>query len=118
MEAPAMHRAFRVDLTVLRWRAKRARAAGYTPHVIPYTGYGSTSRLRILGRVLLAHSSTQRAAEPTGARGWRSFTSVPVENAVVRVTIGETTHEVRADHSGIVDQVIEVDLEPGWARIG
>ena len=118
MDAPAMHRAFRVDLAVLRWRAKRARAAGYTPHLIPYTGYGSTSRLRILARVLLAHSSTQRAAEPAGARGWRSFTSVPVENAVVRVTIGETTHEVQADHSGIVDQVIEVDLEPGWARIG
>jgi phosphatidate phosphatase APP1 len=118
MEAPAIHRAFRVDLAVLRWRAKRARAAGYTPHVIPHTGYGSTSWLRILGRVLLANGSAKRADEPAGARGWRSFTSVPVENAVVRVTIGGATHEVQADQGGIVDQVIEVDLEPGWARIG
>ncbi len=113
-----MHRAFRVDLAVLRWRAKRARAAGYTPHVIPHTGYGSTSWLRILGRVLLLDGSAKRAAEPAGARGWRSFTSVPVENADVRVTIGGVTHDVKADRGGIVDQVIEVDLEPGWIRIG
>ncbi len=118
MEAPALHRAFRVDLAVLRWRDRRARAAGRTPQVIPYTGYGSTSWLRILGRVVLADESPVKGAEPTGARGWRSFTVVPVQNAVVRVDIGDAPYEVHADDGGIIDQVIEVDLEPGWHRIG
>jgi phosphatidate phosphatase APP1 len=117
MDVPVIHRAARVDLAVLRWRAKRARAAGLTPQVIPYTGYGSTSWLRILGRVLLSRQSLDRIGEPAGARGWRSFTSVPVENAEVEVTIDGATHTVRADHSGIVDQVVEVDVAPGWHRV-
>ena len=28
------------------------------------------------------------------------------------------SHEIQADHSGIIDVVIDVDLEPGWHRIG
>ncbi len=112
----AMHRAARVDLALLRWRARRAREAGYHPVVIPYTGYGSTSWIRVLGRVLL--SKEDRTAEPTGARGWRSFTSVPVENAAVKVQIHDSEQTVVADHSGIIDVVVDVDLEPGWHEIG
>ena len=118
MEAPALHRAFRADLAVLRWRARRARAAGLKPQVIPYAGYGSTTWLRILGRVLLARPSDPPAAEPTGARGWRSFTGISVENAEVAIEVADRTLTVRADHSGIIDQVIAVDLEPGWHRVG
>ncbi len=113
-----MHRAARVDLALLRWRARRAREAGYQATVIPYTGYGSTSWIRVLGRVLLAKENRRPAAEPTGARGWRSFTSVPVENASVQVLVDGDVHTVSADHTGIIDVVVEVDLRPGWHEIG
>lgn len=112
-----MHRAARVDLAILRWRARRARDAGQRPSVIPYTGYGSTSWVRLLGRVLLTHPGSQTTSEPAGARGWRSFTSVPVEDAVVAVQVEGTAYEVRADNSGIIDTVLSVDLDPGWHEI-
>ncbi len=119
-EIPAggtMHRAARADLALLRWRARRARAAGYHASVIPYTGYGSTSWIRVLGRVLLSRETANLSREPEGARGWRSFTSVPVENAAVQVVGGGETHTVHADHSGIIDVVVDVDLQPGWQEI-
>jgi len=112
-----IHRAARVDVAIMRWRARRARERGRTPTVIPYTGYGSTSWVRILARVLLASGRSRLTGEPTGARGWRSFTGVPVENAVVRVEVGGFSQEVTADRSGIVDQVVEATLAPGWQRI-
>jgi phosphatidate phosphatase APP1 len=116
----SVNRAFRVDHAIIRWRAKKARANGYRAAVIPYTCYGSTTWVRVLGRVLLTNESKRgpRTPQPTGSRGWRSFTSVPVEGATVRVDAGGSSHEVTADRSGIMDVVVEVDLEPGWHTIG
>jgi phosphatidate phosphatase APP1 len=108
----------RVDHAIMRWRARRAREAGQTAVVIPYTGYGSTTWVRVLARVLLSKDQQRPEVEPAGARGWRSFTSVPVENAEVVVTIGDQTSTVTADRSGIVDAVVRADLEPGWQRLG
>jgi len=113
----ALHRAFRVDHAILRWRARRARERGFTAVVLPYTGYGSTTWVRVLGRVLLSRDQQRPEVEPAGARGWRSFTSIPVENAEVTVTVNGTTSTVTADRSGIVDQVVEASLAPGWQRI-
>jgi phosphatidate phosphatase APP1 len=115
---PPIHRAMRVDHAIMRWRAHRARGAGQTAVVIPYTGYGSTTWVRVLARVLLSRDQQRPEVEPAGARGWRSFTSVPVENAEVVVTIGGQTSTVTADRSGIVDAVVPADLEPGWQRLG
>jgi phosphatidate phosphatase APP1 len=117
VEETLVSRAIRIDHAVQRWRARRARSAGYTAEVIPYTSYGSTSWLRVLARVLLAKSSQRHADTPTGIRGWRNFIGVPVENASLTVDTGERSYEVRADPSGIVDVVIDVDLEPGWHQI-
>jgi phosphatidate phosphatase APP1 len=117
VDEPVIHRAARINHAVQHWRARRAREAGYVAEVIPYTGYGSTTWLRVLGRVLLAKGSQRHADTPTG-RGWRNFISVPVENADVRVNIGERSYAAQADRSGIIDVVIDVDLEPGWHRIG
>ena len=118
MEVPVTNRAVRVDHALQRWRAGRARDAGYIAEVIPYASYGSTSWLRVLARVLLAKRSQRHADTPTGIRGWRNFVGVPIEDASVTVDTGERSYEVQADHSGIVDAVIDVDLEPGWHRIG
>ena len=99
----------------MRWRARRVRSLGYRPSVIGYTGYGSTSWIRLLARVLLTRDSKRpKGVEPSGSRGWRSFTSVPVENGAVDVVIDDQRFSVRADSSGIVDTVIDVDLSPGW----
>ena len=117
MEESVIHRAIRIDHAVQRWRARRARDAGYSAEVIPYTSYGSTSWLRVLARVLLAKRSQRNADTPTGIRGWRNFVGVPLENASVTVETEEQSYEVQADHSGIVDAVIDVDLEPGWHQI-
>jgi phosphatidate phosphatase APP1 len=110
-------RAVRVDHAVQRWRERRARHAGYVVEVVPYTGYGSTSWLRVLARVLLAKHSRRQADPPAGARGWRNFVGVPVENATVHLNIGEQSFDIQADGSGIIDVVVHVDLEPGWHRI-
>jgi phosphatidate phosphatase APP1 len=107
----------RVDHAVMRWRARRARERGFSAVVIPYTGYGTTTWVRVLGRVLLSRAEQRPEVEPAGARGWRSFTSIPVEEAEVVVTVGDQTSTVTADRSGIVDQVVEADLEPGWQRV-
>jgi phosphatidate phosphatase APP1 len=113
-----MHRAVRIDHAVQRWRARRARDAGYSAEVIAYTSYGSTSWLRVLARVLLSKTSRRHGQTPTGIRGWRNFMGVPVENANVTVYIGDRSYQVHADRSGIIDVVVDVDLEPGWHRIG
>nr|WP_294696507.1 phosphatase domain-containing protein [uncultured Friedmanniella sp.] len=115
--SPVMNRAYRIDNAILRRRASRARDKGFTAVVIPYTGYGSTTWVRVLGRVLLSRDQQRPEVEPAGARGWRSFTSIPVQHAEVEVTVGDQTSTVTADGSGIVDVVVEGSLPPGWQRI-
>jgi len=107
----------RVDHAIMRRRARRARENGFSAVIIPYTGYGSTTWVRVLGRALLSKAEQRPQVEPAGARGWRSFTSIPVENAEVVVTAGDRTSTVTADSSGIVDAVVECNLAPGWQRI-
>ena len=119
--SPAVrHRAARVSDTLREWREERARKDGQLATVVPYTGYGSTSWIRVLGRVLLTPDITERASTPSpeGIRGWRSFTSVPVDHAKVNVTIGEQRHVVTADRSGLIDAVVPISLSPGWHTIG
>ena len=115
--SPTIHTAMRVDHAIMRWRARRARQAGYQAMVIPYTGYGSTSWVRILGRVVLTSDPARHAELPAGARGWRNFTSIPVDHAEVEVRADGQRAVVTADRSGIVDAVVEVTLEPGWHEV-
>ena len=67
-----MHRAARIEDWLHEKREKFARRRGHNPIVIPYTGYGSTERVRILCRVLLAKpvkpgsQTGRRASCPAG----------------------------------------------------
>lgn len=99
------------------FRERRARRRGLTPIVIPYTGYGSTSWIRVLSRVLLARPGTEEEIRYKKIRGWRSFTSVPVADAVVTVTADGVRHTITADRGGVIDEVIDVSLSPGWHTI-
>ncbi|WP_043444984.1 App1 family protein [Arthrobacter sp. L77] len=119
------HVAMRLDDAWLRFQTRLAIRRGRVETVIPYTGYGSTSWVRVLARVVL---SDPRDAVPgaeegrlkplqEGMRGWRNFTSAPVAHAVVHVTIGDSVHDVEADRGGVVDARIPVDLAAGWHNI-
>jgi phosphatidate phosphatase APP1 len=111
----AMGRAMRIDDAIREFREQRARRHGQVPTVIPYTGYGTTTWVRVLGRVLL--TPRRQAKHPESVRGWRSFTSVAVNKAQVRVRVGDREHVVEADHGGVIDARLEAELTPGWHRV-
>ena len=119
------NRAFRlahwVSDTVNSLRLKTARRWNFVPQTVAYQGYGSTTWVRVLGRVVL--TSKPDARQPGGAaaqngnqniRGWRAFTSVPIQYSEVEIEIGGVTARVHADRGGLVDTVVQVELTPGW----
>lgn len=126
MSPTRLHRAARIDDAIHDFRERWARRRGHVPTVIPYAGYGSTTRIRVLGRVLL--TKPPRPGTPAArrfslrrreerVRGWRSFTSVPVGDVDVTIDVEGVERTVRADRGGVVDTSVEVELEPGWHTI-
>ncbi|MHB1171790.1 MAG: App1 family protein [Lacisediminihabitans sp.] len=111
---PIMHLAARIEDSLHDFRVKRARRRGLTPVVIPYTGYGAPGWVRVLCRVLLAKPDAGDGIRYKKIRGWRSFTSVPVNDVAVTIEIGGVQQRVTADRGGVVDEVLAVDLAPGW----
>ena len=118
-KADSRHRRFaaRLEDRLHRFRETRQRKRGYTATVIPYTGYGGTTWIRVLSRVVLAKPQGNAATRYTKIRGWRSFTSVHVAHATVEVFADGSSHTATADRGGVVDEIIEVDLAPGWHTI-
>ena len=119
------NRAFRlahwVSDTVNSLRLKTARRWDFVPQTVAYQGYGSTTWVRVLGRVVLTSkphpgSRAEQAAQNgnQNIRGWRAFTSVPVQYSEVEIEIGGVTARVHADRGGLVDTVVQVELTPGW----
>lgn len=103
-----------------RWRSVVShlqRLLGWVPRVEPFTGYGSTSRVRVLGRVLLtnpAYLELDGDRTPPDRRGWRYFFTAPAPGERVRVGIGSVVMDVTTDRGGYLDVTIDVALEPGW----
>jgi phosphatidate phosphatase APP1 len=102
-------------------RIQLARRWKFVPQTIAYQGYGSTSQVRVLGRVLLTQkplpgSKAEHAAQNgnQNLRGWRAFTSVPLQFTDVEITIGDVVTHVRADRGGLIDKEVKVQLSPGW----
>lgn len=112
-----LHRAARIEDAFHRWRERRGRKRGLVTTIVPYTGYGTADWTRILCRVVLAPAdgaATQRAEK---VRGWRSFFSIPVEQAQVIVDAGGIEQRVSPQRGGVVDARIETRLQPGWQSI-
>ena len=113
------HLAARLEDAVQGLRERWGRRRGLVPTIVPFTGYGGTGWVRVLGRVVLRKPPApgERTDEFTGIRGWRSFTSVHVSHVEVQVSSGRSRRSIRADRGGVLDAHIEVRLTPGWHRI-
>ncbi|WP_111718928.1 App1 family protein [Homoserinimonas sp. OAct 916] len=106
------------------FRERRARKRGYAATVIAYTGYGGATWVRVLGRVLLtrnpragSRAERKQLKRIDRVRGWRSFTSVPVGDVLVTVTIDDISFQVKADRGGVIDEELPVVLKPGWHTV-
>src|SRR3954452_15405869 len=100
--AVPLHRAARVEDALHEIVERRLRQRGWQPVITAYTGYGAPGWARVMARVVLTRrGQSRRTLEKV--RGWRSFTSSPVNGATVRIEVGDQVHETRTDRSGYVD---------------
>ncbi|MFI7544081.1 App1 family protein [Actinoplanes sp. NPDC049599] len=114
--AVRLHRAARVEDAVHEIIERRLRQRGWEPVITAYTGYGAPGWARVMARVVLTRR-TRAVKKLDKVRGWRSFTTSPVNNAPVQIQIGDQVHETRTDRSGYVDTRVKGDLAPGWATV-
>ena len=113
---PRLHRAARIEDAVHRALDSRVRRRGWHVTVVPYTGYGAPGWVRVMARVLLTRRTPGRK-RPAKLRGWRSFTTLPVKDAVVIIDVGGQQQEARTDRTGFIDCVVEGNLAPGWGFV-
>ncbi|MFP7761612.1 App1 family protein [Marisediminicola sp. LYQ85] len=100
--------AYRTETGVRDWLSRRAVRRGWTPAVIPYSGYASGGHARVLGRVVLAPASV----DPSGrrdVRGWRRLLTLESPGAEVHVELAGSTTTVRSNEAGIIDARIDFD---------
>lgn len=115
------HVAARIDDVFNAVRNRLFRRRGWRPRIVPYAGYGSTRRVRVLARVLLAprpdgppDDGRTIAARQQATRGWRRFLTTPIPGAQVTVEAGGRPYHLVANRRGYVDAVIDAELPPGW----
>jgi phosphatidate phosphatase APP1 len=111
-----LHRAARVEDAVHEFLEPRLRQRGWRDTIIPYTGYGAPSWVRVMARLLLRRPE-RRPEGVHAVRGWRSFATLPVAHEVVVVDVGDRRHEARTDRGGYIDVVVEASFEPGWRSV-
>ena len=116
LPAVRMHRAARIEDAIHEIIERRLRQRGWQPVITAYTGYGAPGWARVFGRVVLTRRN-QSAKRLEKVRGWRSFTSTPVDNAPIRIQVGDQIHEARTDRSGYIDTRLKGELTPGWAKV-
>ena len=111
------HRAARVQARYHGLLENTLTGRGWAPRLVAYAGYGTTSWVRVLARVLLAPVGETPRTGPTDLRGWRRFLSASAVGVPVTVTIGDTAHDVVSDRDGYVDVRLPAALEPGWRSV-
>jgi phosphatidate phosphatase APP1 len=112
-----LHRAARIEDAVHEIIERRLRQRGWQPVITAYTGYGAPGWARVMARVVLTRHPQPRQKQLEKLRGWRSFTTSPVNHAPVQIQIGDRLHETFTDRSGYVDCRVEGQLEPGWSSV-
>jgi phosphatidate phosphatase APP1 len=111
------HRASRVEDQIQALRSALARKLGHCEQIMPFTGYGTTTWVRVFCRVLLIRARRTKRGKLRKIRGWRSFLGIPVAHTAVTVSINGTTVTLQTDRGGVIDAVIPVNLEPGWHTV-
>ena len=105
------------------------RSRGWTTRVVPFTGYGSETQLRVFARVIMTRGRPEdEPDEPTYAarlraveletRGWKAFFATPAVDEPVTVRVDERIVTTRTDRGGYVDLTVRGHgLSPGWHHI-
>jgi len=114
--ASSLHRAARVEDAVHDFIEPRLRQRGWRDTIVPYTGYGTPSWVRVMARLLL-RKPEQQPERVHVLRGWRSFATLPVTDEVLVIDVGDRQHEVRTDRGGYIDVAVDASLEPGWRSV-
>ncbi|WP_052273904.1 App1 family protein [Arthrobacter sp. L77] len=106
--------AYRTETGVRDRLARRAVEKGWTPAVIPYSGYASAQHSRVLGRVVLAPASVDPAAR-RGISGWRRLFTLESPGTEVQIEVQGTRTTVTTNEAGIIDARLPLDtpLPPG-----
>lgn len=111
----------RLEEFVLRRVNSVLRRMGWVESVIPYTGYGSETHVRVLARVVLRPADARTligiaAEEFLSQRGWRNFFTAPIPRTVVSVEVGPSRIELATDRGGYVDVRVKNEsvIDPGW----
>ena len=103
----------KAESTINRVGRKRKSAKGWRPAITGFSGYGSTERVHVLGRVLMRSPEFQPETEIQ--RGWRQFITTQLGNHPVTVRVGDQVVHSKTDANGYVDVlVLDHGLEPGW----
>ena len=114
--------AARWELFVDRRVERFFRMLGWQERVIPYTAYGDTTFVRVLGRVVLSppfqDSQLGKATEEFLKRsGWRNFLTTPCVHARYVIHLDGTRVTGTSDRGGYIDHRIrDHDLPPGWRQ--
>lgn len=114
---PIKHVAARVEDWLHEHREANALRAGRLPAIVSYPGYGGEGWIRVLARVLLVAPGAERSVHYENVRGWRSFTSLALNDIDVTIEAGGRRHVVVADRGGVVDAIVPIGLEPGWQEV-
>jgi len=99
--------AYRLETGLRDLLSRVARGFGWTPVAIPYPGYGSDGRVRVLGRVLLAPAGTHPESR-LRIPGWQRFLTLEAPRTDVEVGVGGTRAHLTSDDDGLLDAVLEV----------
>jgi phosphatidate phosphatase APP1 len=105
---------YRVETGLRELACRVALRAGWTEAILPYPGYGTRGRARVLGRVLLAPPATDPAARRE-VPGWQRFLTLERPDADVAVELSGSRRTVRSDEGGVVDVVLDVAVPAGQA---
>lgn len=115
-ENAVARRISQLDVGLNDWIADELADRGWEPMVRPYTGYGSVGWVRVLGRVLMTRDDGP-SKSISQSRGWRNFVTAQRSGVEVTIWAGNKTATALADEGGVVDHLMESDLEPGWHEV-
>ncbi|NHA68830.1 App1 family protein [Phycicoccus flavus] len=123
------HAAALVEDAYTERKARLLERRGWVTRIVPSTGYGSATQIRVFGRVVMTRGLPEdEPTEPTYAarlraletetRGWRAFFATPVADEPVTVRVNERLVQARTDRGGYLDLTVRGHgLTPGWHQV-